>query len=324
MDDAPDVGVGHRQAHLLEDAEEPRPVLGRARALLQQFSQGAALDQLHGEIRPAIGEGAQLIDRDHAGVLQLAGDLGLLDEPADQVGVLAMLLEQDLDGQVAAEVAVAPLDDDAHPAAGDLAEEVEPSQAVQSVGHPGRRGADHRPGVAERLIVAQVHPRDVRKGPGQPCQRGPARMSSPATAETSPTAIVSGASCLCRSRSASAGGRRSIRPAAGRPGTTPRAHRRAAARRILGSDPDPPSSNLRAMLKGGPRCLFPTLANRPAEVTPARAESSRPTAADVVPIDRGVVGPSAQALGRSQARRGLACFQLLASRPRLSVLPGCP
>jgi len=33
-----------------------------------------------------------------------------------------MLLEKDLDGQVPAEVAVAPLDDDAHATAGDLAE----------------------------------------------------------------------------------------------------------------------------------------------------------------------------------------------------------
>ena len=139
--------------------------------LRQQISQGAALDQLHGEIRPVVGEGAQLVDRDHAGVLQLAGDLGLLDEPADQVGVLAMLLEQDLDGQVAAEVAVAPLDDDAHAAAGDLAEQLEPGKAVGWVGHLGRRGADHRPGAGERLSVAQVHPRDVRKGFGQPRQR---------------------------------------------------------------------------------------------------------------------------------------------------------
>ncbi len=62
-------------------------------ALRQQRRQGAALDQLHGEIRPVVGEGAQFVDRNHAGVLQLAGDLGLLDEPADQVGVIAMLLE---------------------------------------------------------------------------------------------------------------------------------------------------------------------------------------------------------------------------------------
>ena len=109
-------------------------------------------------------EGAQLVDRDHAGVLQLAGDLGLLDEPADQVGVVAMLLEQDLDGQVTAEVAVAPLEDDAHAATGELAEQLEPSEPVGWVGHLGGRGSDHRLGAGERLGVAQVHPREFREG----------------------------------------------------------------------------------------------------------------------------------------------------------------
>jgi hypothetical protein len=87
--DTAHVGVGHRQADLLEDAQQPRLVLCRARTFLQQNGQGAALDQLHGEIRPVVGEVAQLVDRDYAGMLQLAGDLGLLDEPADQVGLLA-------------------------------------------------------------------------------------------------------------------------------------------------------------------------------------------------------------------------------------------
>src|SRR3954451_24873147 len=105
-------------------------------------------------------EGAQLVDRDHAGVLQLAGDLGLLDEPSDQVGVLAMLLEQDLDGQVAAEVAVAPLDDNAHAAAGNLAKKLEAGEAVGGTGHLGGRGANDRPGTGERLGVAQPYPRD--------------------------------------------------------------------------------------------------------------------------------------------------------------------
>ena len=88
-------------------SRKPRQVLGRTRPFGQQFGQGAALDELHREIRPAVDERAQLVDRDDAGVLQLAADLGLLDEPADQLGVLAMRLEQDLDGQVAAEVPIA-------------------------------------------------------------------------------------------------------------------------------------------------------------------------------------------------------------------------
>ena len=55
-------------------------------------------------------------------MLELAADLRLLDEAVDQVGPVAVLLEQDLDGQVAAEVGVAAPEHGAHAAAGDLAE----------------------------------------------------------------------------------------------------------------------------------------------------------------------------------------------------------
>jgi branched-chain amino acid aminotransferase len=37
--------------------------------------QRLALDQLHGEVRPPVGEGAQLVDRDDPRVLKLAADL---------------------------------------------------------------------------------------------------------------------------------------------------------------------------------------------------------------------------------------------------------
>ena len=45
------------------------------------------LHQLHREEGPTVGEGSQLVDRNHARVLQLAADLGFLDEPTDQVGL---------------------------------------------------------------------------------------------------------------------------------------------------------------------------------------------------------------------------------------------
>ena len=122
VDHAPGVGIGHRLADLLEDRQEPRPVVRRVLAGLQQRGQGAALDQLHGEVEPAVGEPAQLVDRDDPRVLELAADLRLLDEPADHLGVVAVLLQQHLDGQVAAEVDVAALEDRPHAAAGDLAE----------------------------------------------------------------------------------------------------------------------------------------------------------------------------------------------------------
>ena len=42
-----------------------------------------ALDQLHREIGTAVAEGTQLVNRHDAGMLQLAGDLGFLDEAAN-------------------------------------------------------------------------------------------------------------------------------------------------------------------------------------------------------------------------------------------------
>src|SRR5208337_736908 len=49
----------------------------------QHLRQGPPLDQLHREERPAVGEGAQLVDRHDPRVLKLPADLRLLDEPAD-------------------------------------------------------------------------------------------------------------------------------------------------------------------------------------------------------------------------------------------------
>ena len=89
VDHAPRVGVGHRLATCSKIAQEPRQVVGRVLPVGQQRGQGAALDQLHREEGPAVGEGAQLVDRHDARVLELAADLRLLDEAADQLGVVA-------------------------------------------------------------------------------------------------------------------------------------------------------------------------------------------------------------------------------------------
>ena len=91
VDHPPGVGVGHRLATCSKIARNRGRSSAGSGALGQQRGQGAALDQLHGEVGPAVGEGAQLVDRDDAGVLELAADLGLLDEPADQLGVVAVV-----------------------------------------------------------------------------------------------------------------------------------------------------------------------------------------------------------------------------------------
>ena len=61
--------------------------------------------------------------------------------------------------------------------------------------------------------------------------------------------------------------------------------------------PDPPSSSLRAIEQGGPRCLDFIVPNRPAEFTPSRAEPIRPTAARVGRIDVGSTDASQRRCG---------------------------
>ncbi len=112
VDHAAGVGVGDGLGDGLEDRQEAGPVVVGAVARSSSNSrQGVALDQLHGEEGPEVGEGAQLVDRHDAGVLELAADLGLLDEAADHVGVVAEVVAQDLERDVAAEVGVAALED---------------------------------------------------------------------------------------------------------------------------------------------------------------------------------------------------------------------
>ena len=161
------VRVSDRLCHREERGQQARAVLRRVGPLGQQVGQGPALDQLHGEVGAAVGEGPQLVDRDNAGVLELAADLRLLDEAVDHLGAVAMGLEQDLDGEVASQVGVASLEDRPHAAAGDLAQKLEPRGAIGRFGQLGGAGPDQRrlrPGVG----VAEQHPgqRAHRRGQG--------------------------------------------------------------------------------------------------------------------------------------------------------------
>ncbi len=156
MDHPAGVGVGHRLRDGREGRQEPGQVVGRPGAGREQVGQRLPFHQLHAEEGPAVGEGAQLVDRHHARVLELAADLRLLDEAADQVGLVTEVGPQDLDGDVAAQVGVAALEDGAHAAAGDLAVD---TVADRRVG-VGGIGTDDRPrGLAGRR-VAQQHAGD--------------------------------------------------------------------------------------------------------------------------------------------------------------------
>ena len=80
-------------------------------------------------------------------MLELAADLRLLDEPPDHGRVPGVARVEHLHRDVAAEVGVAPLEDDAHPAAGDLAEDV---VAPRPAGGEGLLGARGRPPATAR------------------------------------------------------------------------------------------------------------------------------------------------------------------------------
>ena len=95
-------------------------------------------------------------------MLELAADLRLLDEPADHLGVVAVLLQEDLDGQVAAEVGVAALEDDAHAAAGDLAEELVATLVARRRRHV--LGTWQCGPLTVRRAVAEQHTRDRPEG----------------------------------------------------------------------------------------------------------------------------------------------------------------
>jgi hypothetical protein len=65
-----------------------------ATPLAKEHRQRAALDQLRGETGTLFGVSAKVVDGHHARMLELAADLGLLDEAADQAGLVLVRFEQ--------------------------------------------------------------------------------------------------------------------------------------------------------------------------------------------------------------------------------------
>ncbi len=156
MDHPPGVRIGRGLRHRLEDAQEPRTVRRHAPPRVQEGGERVALDQLHAEERPPVGERAQLIDRHDPRVLELAADLRLLDEPPDDLGVAPQVVAQDLDRHVAAEVGVAALQNLPHPSARDLAVDPVADRLVRL----RRARTDDRPVHLARCRLAEQDPGD--------------------------------------------------------------------------------------------------------------------------------------------------------------------
>ena len=96
--------------------EAPRLEEYRAR-FPQHQDQLRKLFDLHGVL-----EAAHLVDRDDAGVLQLAADPRLFEEAAHEVRVALVVLQQHLDRQLTAQGQVAAPQHGPHAAAADLAQ----------------------------------------------------------------------------------------------------------------------------------------------------------------------------------------------------------
>jgi hypothetical protein len=245
------VGVGHRLAHLLEHPQEAQPALGRLRVLRQELSQSPAVDQLHGEERPAVLQAADLVDRRHAGVLELTGDLSLFEEAPLQVGVAAVALQQHLDRQRPVQLGVAGPQHPAHAAVADLPLDLVAPRPLRQ-GRGGRRGEHgvHHPGVAGEAppvllrrgalpvpdAVGEVHAQqlahqlhalrlgglpqvvlDARPAAGLPARLEAVTRLVDALQRRQRQAVVGAAGCLAHGRtsfSQVARIRRSLRPAA--------------------------------------------------------------------------------------------------------------
>ena len=124
MDHPPRMGVGHGLADLLENAEKTSPFHFRTPSRLQNRCQGASSDQLHCDEHSPVGQAPQFVYRDDPRMLELPADLRLLNEPPDQLWIVAVFVAHHLDGQVAAKVEVAALEDRSHAPASQLTHEL--------------------------------------------------------------------------------------------------------------------------------------------------------------------------------------------------------
>ena len=175
------VGVGQSIA----DVEEPAQQLAELERLLDRvgvgaggvveavdgLGQGVAPDEPHGVERAAGRVVAQAVDRDDPGVLELAGDLGLEDEPGPTAAVVGVAVLDLLEGDLAVKFVVQRHRDDAEPAAGVRPDHPEP--AVPGGGHAerGRHAGLERVGRwGDRLAGAEVAEAGLEVGVGDPAE----------------------------------------------------------------------------------------------------------------------------------------------------------
>ena len=136
MNHASRVGIVNGIADVNESAEQfAVPEVARARVAgrvrrgveaVNGFLEAVATDEPHGVIRAAVAVCAKSVDRDDAGMLQAASDLGLDEEARSAGGVVGAVVENLLESNFAVELGVKRDEDGAQSAPGMRPEDAEP------------------------------------------------------------------------------------------------------------------------------------------------------------------------------------------------------
>jgi hypothetical protein len=185
MDHVVGVGVAQRLGDCFDERQGVE-LAGEGQPLVERLP----LDELHGQKRPAVGEGRHAVDGRDAGVLQLRGDACFFDEARRRRRSDGITGLQDLDGDLAVQLEVAGAADVAHAAAADAFAQLVARHDGGQVGpgplvagpvgvhtevvairiHEGSRG---RPGLSAvvRSSVGPVLPELRATGKGNPRRR---------------------------------------------------------------------------------------------------------------------------------------------------------
>jgi hypothetical protein len=124
--------------------------------------EAVAADEPHGVERPAVDGVAQPVDRDDARVLQPAGDLRLVLEPAAVAGIVGIAVLDLLQRHVAVQLGVAGEEDLAEAAAGVGPQDAEPRPKGAGCAEAGP--ADGAVGVVVRACGGDVNQAGVELG----------------------------------------------------------------------------------------------------------------------------------------------------------------
>ena len=120
MDHPRSVRGGDRLAYLQEDGQQARQVGRAVLTVGQDLLERLAGEQLHHDKGLAACGQVELMDRDDAGMLQLAREAGLAEKPPQPHGPALLHTIHDLDGHAPLELGIPALEDDAHAASTDF------------------------------------------------------------------------------------------------------------------------------------------------------------------------------------------------------------